>query len=454
MPPARRANIGRRTRNANDVALLRRSQTADERAQANASQRERNARNGFVNPVPVLNLARPSRIRRAVLAEMMRAAFNYNSQIDYSETPGMCCANGKVRLPALETPPEPLYSFIFGTSQASKHFLSHIQQYNSAFQMTSFGATKIIRDNFMPTFKIQGQIYHQAGSLLPYPDADHQFLQIYFIGDENRELDQRCAIVSNTRREIIRELQRFFHQHNALVQLFKIALDRMPTDNHKIVIRADRTPFGEHARRFNAPTIDEVAIVILGDQFQSRDIVLHRRNEQLQRVSELHRSYDALQYPILHWKGDDGYHINIPMIDPRTGLHIQKKVSAMNFYSYRLMIRPQEQNYILKCGKLYHQYIVDMYAKIETERLNFIRFNQAKLRSEEYIHLQDAIANDANVNDIGHPTLLLLGNCNNHLRNYVGDAVSHRDQSGSKEWRQSPAGALPPDVAQCRARGR
>lgn len=92
----------------------------------------------------------------------------------------------------------------------------------------------------------------------------------------------------------------------------------MPSDNHKIVIRADRTPFGEYERRFNAPTIDEVVIVILGDQFQSRDIVLHRRNEQLQRVSELHRGYDALQYTIVHWKGDDGYHINIPMIDPRT----------------------------------------------------------------------------------------------------------------------------------------
>lgn len=254
------------------------------------------------------------------------------------ETPGMCCANGKVKLPALETPPEPLYLFIFGTSQTSKHFLNHIQQYNSAFQMTSFGATKIVRDNFMPTFKvntsfqnsdptskilymlqIQGQIYHQAGSLLPYPDADHQFLQIYFIGDENRELDQRCAIASNIRREIILELQRFFQHHNALVQLFKIALDHMPSDNHKIVIRPDRTPFGDHARRFNAPTIDEVAIVILGDLFQSRDIVLHRRNHQLQRVSELHRSYDALQYPILHWKGDDGYNINISMIDPRTG---------------------------------------------------------------------------------------------------------------------------------------
>ncbi|XP_049316944.1 uncharacterized protein LOC125779714 [Bactrocera dorsalis] len=184
--------------------------------------------------------------------------------------------------------------------------------------MTSFGATNIIRDNFMPTFKIQGQIYHQAGSLLPYPDADYKFLQIYFIGDENSELDQRYAIALNTRREIICELQRFFNQNNALVQLFKIALDRMPSDHHKIVIRADRTPFGEHERRFNAPTIDEVAIVIRGDQFQSHDIILHRRNDQLQPVSELYRSYDALQYPILHWKGDDGYNINMPMIDPRT----------------------------------------------------------------------------------------------------------------------------------------
>jgi len=115
------------------------------------------------------------------------------------------------------------------------------------------------------------------------------------------------------------DLQIFFHQHNGLVQLFKTALDLMPSDNHRIVIRADKTPFGEHARRFNALNIDEVAIVIVGEQFLSRDIVLHRRNEQLQRVSELHRSYDAFQYPLLHWKSDDGYHINIPMIDPRTG---------------------------------------------------------------------------------------------------------------------------------------
>lgn len=71
-----------------------------------------------------------------------------------TETPGLCCANGKVKLPALNPPPEPLLSLVSGTAPRSKHFLTNIQTYNSSFQMTSFGATNIIRDNFMPTFKV------------------------------------------------------------------------------------------------------------------------------------------------------------------------------------------------------------------------------------------------------------------------------------------------------------
>ncbi|XP_039483518.1 uncharacterized protein LOC120446564 [Drosophila santomea] len=228
------------------------------------------------------------------------------------------------------------------------------------------------------------------------------------------------------RRQFVSELQTFFHQLNELVRLFKIGIDRMPSDNHKIIIKADRSPLGEHARRFNAPTIDDVAIVIVGDQFQSRDIVLHRRIEQLLRVSELHRSYDALQYPLFYWNGDDTYNINIPMIDPQTGRDIQKKVSAMNC-SYRFMIRPQEDNFISRCGKLFKQYAVDMYAKIETERLNYLRFNQTYLQSEEYIHLRDAIVNDGNANDIRRLTILPSTYvCSpRHMHEYKQDAMSY-----------------------------
>ena len=64
-----------------------------------------------------------------------------------------------------------------------------------------------------------------------------------------------------------------------------MAIDMMPLDTHKIVIHADKIPSGEHVRRYNAPTIDEMAIVIVADQFLPRDIVLHLRNDEIHSFS-------------------------------------------------------------------------------------------------------------------------------------------------------------------------
>ena len=180
----------------------------------------------------------------------------------------------------------------------------------------------------------------------------------------------------------------------------------MPSDTPKIVIHADKTPAGEHVRKFNAPTIDEVAIVIVGDQFQPRGIVLHRRNGQLTKIAETHRCYDVLQYPIIFWDGADGYHFSVNMINPVCGEEANKACSAMNYYSCRLIVQENENNHILKYCQLFHQYIVDMYAKIETERLLFIRLNQTKLRSEEHVHFRDAIVNDGNATNVGRLTIL------------------------------------------------
>ena len=47
-----------------------------------------------------------------------------------------------------------------------------------------------------------------------------------------------------------------------------------------------------------------------------------------------------------------------------------------------------------------------MYIKVKTERLTFIRLNQANLRSEEYIHLRDTINADGNAQNVGRATIL------------------------------------------------
>jgi hypothetical protein len=163
MQPIRRTNLSRRTRNAARQRYIRANQTDEQREARNEVERNRWNRN---------------QQRRNVAFNPHRAAFNYNVAIDYSsqqivaigpmnvvcphckalkfknEAPGLCCASGQVKLTPLIPPPEPLHSLVSGFGPDSIHFLSHIQKYNNCFQMTSFGATKVIQDNFMPTFKV------------------------------------------------------------------------------------------------------------------------------------------------------------------------------------------------------------------------------------------------------------------------------------------------------------
>lgn len=133
---------------------------------------------------------------------------------------------------------------------------------------------------------------------------------------------------------------------------------------------------------------------------------MRARDNTLKRVSEIHRSYDALQYPLIFSHGEDGYSINVPQVHPVTRVPQKKTVSAMDFYSYRLQVRENSNNILLHCGKLFSQYIVDMYAKIESERLQFLRASQTKLRAENYHILHDAIQADADPTEMGKRVIL------------------------------------------------
>ena len=83
-----------------------------------------------------------------------------------NEALGICCSNGKVELPLKEDPPEPLKLLLYSNSSQSKIFLNNIRYYNCAFQMTSFGANKILHcQGYNTNFKIQGQVYHLLGPL-------------------------------------------------------------------------------------------------------------------------------------------------------------------------------------------------------------------------------------------------------------------------------------------------
>ncbi|GFT80459.1 uncharacterized protein NPIL_506111 [Nephila pilipes] len=289
--PCRKSNLGRNTRKAKSVRRVIAHQTEEERVSGNEQSRQRMAQirdeEAAEQHTARLEDAMRLRVRQSrsatsnalrsqqrehnrlqmtekrqqgkVYQPYNRLAFRYNPGEDYSlsrhvligtmmvvcpyckalkfreEIKGMCCAAGKIKLPQLRKPPEPLKIVFAGYIAESKHFLSNIKKYNSCFQMTSFG-TEVITTRFMPTFKVKGQIYHKVASLLPFPNGQHKFLQMYFIGDDKDELDARYGISTGIKRCIVSQLQELHYEKKHLVRLFKTVINMMPSDTPKIVI--------------------------------------------------------------------------------------------------------------------------------------------------------------------------------------------------------------------------
>ena len=118
-------------------------------------------------------------------------------------------------------------------------------------------------------------------------------------------------------------------------------------------------------------------------------------------INETHPKYDSLHYVLLLPYGQDGWTLDISTNDKHPS-----KVSPMQFYAYHLMQRANF-NLLHRSGRLFHQYIVDQYAKIEQERLNYCVFHQNELRADLYQGLKDAVsAGDVSGATVGKKIIL------------------------------------------------
>ena len=101
------------------------------------------------------------------------------------EPNGICCKSGKVSdVPLIPDPPEEWEHLFTPGNQGSASFLGNTRKYNQAFQMTSVKTKFIVEPGYMPTVKIEGQLSHLMGPLLPSTGEEAKFLQIYFVGKQ------------------------------------------------------------------------------------------------------------------------------------------------------------------------------------------------------------------------------------------------------------------------------
>ena len=245
-------------------------------------------------------------------------AEKYTSSSQRNPRFGTCCSEGRVHLPALEAPPEPLCTLLSSDDHDSTSFRENIWKYNRALAFTSLGVTEdhsINRGRGQPVFRICGELCHNSGALVPSGDKPPRYAQLY-IYEPRAALDLRMAQNQSLSQNVMQGLQNMLLHHHQYAPVFKHAHEILhdyngPVEDAEVRLRV--AP-GLDKRRYNLPTADEVAVILPGAQSKApRDIILRNRAGPLYRISDLHPAYVPLQYPLLFPRGENGWHPDLLM---------------------------------------------------------------------------------------------------------------------------------------------
>ncbi|CAG8831560.1 4108_t:CDS:2, partial [Cetraspora pellucida] len=183
-----------------------------------------------------------------------------------------------------------------------------------------------------------------------------------------QQLHRQC-IMPNLDSSVLAELQEMLHEVNPYVHIFKQVVQLLcknPSQELKMaIIKAC------DEQQYATPTASEVAVLMVGngeDQKPlNRDIILHKQSGDF---DNLNTSEDYCEE------------------------ESSKRVTMMQYYAYWLQVHrygPLETFSLHRTSRLFQQYIVDSYACIEQNRLNYLNSNQKKIRAELYNGLQDAL---------------------------------------------------------------
>jgi len=185
-------------------------------------------------------------------------------------------------------------------------------------------------------------------------------------------------------------------EDNPLAKSFRRVRDlvtQQPSSNFRLKLLRNRS---KDARMYNFPTTDEVAALIIGDDDsieEGRDIIVEKESEGLTRLQETHTTFIPIQYPLMFPYGEDGYQEDIQYREVEEGEseRKQKRVSMREFIAFRIQERSLEFGNVVNTMRLFQQFVVDTYTMIESQRLSYIRFHQAEIRSDVLNGLQDAV---------------------------------------------------------------
>ncbi|XP_021742949.1 uncharacterized protein LOC110709046 [Chenopodium quinoa] len=310
-----------------------------------------------VNPRSAINFHEQRGVPNVQLCPP-RLCSQCQARLFHKKSSQICCMSGKIILPTIPVPAE-LLSLYTDQTPIGVDFRHNLRKLNHIHAFTSMGVhideSLANAQQGVYTFRAQGSIYHKIGGLLPNGPFVHTLRSLV-----QREDIQQCALH-------IRE---------------------QPSNRPQYCL----------------PSASQVAAVIVGGEevanLNPRDILVQSNSGELMTIMDTTRYYDPLQYPLLFPYGSYGWSINSVDNNGRT-------ILCRAFYAYYFQIRPHSISIILLAQRLFQQFVVDNFVKIEANKLRWIRDHQHTIRAELYQGLQDCLAaEELNPVNVGKTTVL------------------------------------------------
>ena len=305
-----------------------------------------------------------------------------------------CCHHGIVPLEIMKVAtPKDLKNLLLKQTDEAKEFRLNIRKYNNLFAFTSMKANLdhnlASRRNGVYTFRVSGVLHHYVpvNILPPNESTKPRFAQIYFY-DKEFQLHERTTCFSNLNHETIKTLQNMIHQKNNLLQTFPGLSQFKKKNVDEITFKLKE----KKKREYDLPQANEIGAIIPSHESMSKNRELTfalnivengRMVQKLHKISQFHVFYDALHYVLLFPCGEPGWEPGLRSLRKTKG----NQLTLLQYYRFKLFDRKGNFGMLLYSGRLYHQLIVDAWAKIEEQRLCWVRNNQKTIRAQMYAAL-------------------------------------------------------------------
>ena len=266
-------------------AAARDNETEEEREERNRRNREAMARaRARAHNIHVAARARsydpafpPLKVDLGLRNNLCRYSCNA-LLFDKELTSARCCSKGKVALTdsqILKQCDPVLKRLLLGQDPRSRDFHAYIRSFNSALGFASMGASASPPPGRGPyCFRIHGTIHHRTGLLHPdNPDEPRVYCQIYML-EGDAALAQRMSnnhdVLDNSTlldlQQVITNNSPFYNSHRMLRDIEREETINAGLENRFPQSVAMVFAAGPDSRRYNAPTMGDVAAVYVGDE--------------------------------------------------------------------------------------------------------------------------------------------------------------------------------------------